>query len=117
MSSVSNLLKGFSCLAFLLVVQASHAQQIQFLEQKTAFCYSKQALAKYLKYAEQRNLDGMNELVLNGKCGFVPDGEVVQLKKYQIKTIGNRRVVRFKIDNNTCWTPKILIQTADFSNL
>jgi hypothetical protein len=99
------------------MVPVSHAQQIQFLEQKTAFCYSKKALAKYLNHAEQRNLDGMNNLVLNGKCGFVPDGEVVRLKKYEIKTIGKRPVVRFKMNNNVCWTPKVLVQTADFSNL
>ncbi|MGD8558715.1 MAG: hypothetical protein PVF34_05870 [Gammaproteobacteria bacterium] len=110
-------MKGLCILALMLMVPVSHAQQIQFLEQKTAFCYSKKALAKYLNHAEQRNLDGMNNLVLNGKCGFVPDGEVVRLKKYEIKTIGKRPVVRFKMNNNVCWTPKVLVQTADFSNL
>lgn len=110
-------MKGFGILALFLVAQTGHAQQLRFLEQKTAFCYSKQALAKYLKHAEQHNLDGMNNLVLDGKCGFVPDGEVVRLKKYQIKTIGDRPVVRFRMNDNICWTPKALVQTADFSNL
>lgn len=104
--------------AFLLAASASsQAQSIKFLEQKTAFCYSKQALRQYLAHAQQLDLDGMNKLVLNGHCEFVPDGEVVQLKHYKVKIIGDREVVRFEMNNNTCWTPKALVQTADFDNL
>jgi hypothetical protein len=95
----------------------AQAESIKFLEQKTAFCYSEQALTQYLAHAQQLNIEGMNKLVLNGHCEFVPDGEVIQLKQYKVKTIGDRQVVEFEMNNNTYWTPEALVQTTDFSNL
>lgn len=95
---------------------AVRAQPIKFLEEKTAFCYSQNALAIYLNHAEQRNLDGLNKLVLAGKCGFVPDGEVVRLTKYKTGAIGDTRIIRFRMNNNTYWTFQALVQTADFGN-
>jgi len=103
---------------FFVVSSAVQAQQtVKFLEEKSAFCYSEQALAKYLDHASRRDIDGMNNLVLNGKCDFVPDGKVVQLKKYRIDSIGNTKIVQFSIDDKNCWTFLALVQTADFSNL
>lgn len=93
------------------------AQFVMFLEEKTAFCYSESALSKYYNFARKRKLEGMNMLVLNGKCDFVPDGEVIRLKNYQIETIGRMKAVEFKIDNIPVWTIKTLVQTTDFNNL
>lgn len=90
---------------------------VKFLEEKTAYCYSEQSLAKYLDHASKRNIDGMNQLVLNGKCDFIPDGKVVLLKKYRVDSIGNTKIVQFSIDDKNCWTFLALVQTADFSNL
>ena len=102
---------------FTAVSAASHAQPVKFLEEKTAFCYSETALSKYLEFAQKSNLDGMNELVLKGKCDFVPDGKVVRLIDYRIDSIGNMKVVEFEMDNLTVWTFNALVQTTDFSNL
>jgi len=102
---------------FFLFTVAVQAQSIKFLEEKTAFCYSESALSNYLKFAQKSNLDGMNELVLKGKCDFVPDGKVVRLKDYRIDSIGNMKVVEFEMDNLTVWTFNALVQTTDFSNL
>ena len=102
-------------LLFSVSVQAK--QPIKFLEEKTAFCYSEQALSKYLKFVKKRNLDGMNKLVIKGKCDFVPDGEIVQLESYRINTIGNTKVVEFQLEDQTVWTFNALIQSVDFSNL
>ena len=96
---------------------ASHAQSIKFLEEKTAFCYSVKALGKYLKFAKNRNLDGMNKLMLKGKCDFVPDGEIVRLTEYRIDSIDNMKVMEFEMDNLTVWTFNVLVQSTDFSNL
>lgn len=93
------------------------AQPIKFLEEKTAFCYSEKALARYLHFASKRNFDGLNNLVLNGKCDFVPDGEIVRLKDYRISSIGKMKVVAFEMDDKNIWTFNALVQTADFSDL
>ena len=104
--------------AFLTVFSTiAQAQPIKFLEEKTAFCYSEKALSQYLTHAERRNLNGLNKLVLTGKCGFVPDGKVIRLTKYKSGTIGDMPIIRFKMNNNTCWTFQALVQTADFGNL
>jgi hypothetical protein len=95
----------------------SQAQQIEFLEEKTAFCYSEKALASYLSFASKRDLEGMNQLVLKGKCNFVPDGEVVLLKNYRMNAIGDMKVVEFEMENQIVWTFSVLVQSADFSNL
>ena len=93
------------------------SQSIKFLEEKTAFCYSEQALSKYLNFVNNHNLDGMNELVIKSKCDFVPDGEIVRLENYRINTIGNTKVVEFELKDQTVWTFNTLVQSVDFSNL
>lgn len=102
-------------IAFLLSVLsgAAFAQQPKYLEEKSAFCYSQEALANYLKHAERLNLDGMNQLVLNGKCGFVPDGKKYTLTKYKSDIIGKMPVIQFTMDDNVFWTFKALLQSAD----
>ena len=104
-------------LTFLSVSYTGQAQPVKFLEEKTAFCYSEQALARYLKFAEKRDLDGLNQLVIKGKCDFVPDGEIVRLENYRIDTIGNTKVVEFEFEDQTVWTFNALMQSVDFSNL
>lgn len=93
------------------------AQSIKFLEEKTAFCYSEKALGKYLHYASKRNIEGMNSLMLKGKCDFVPDGEIVRLKNYRIDSIGKMKIVEFEKDNQVLWTINALVQSADFSDM
>jgi hypothetical protein len=101
----------------LSLISAAEAQPIKFLEEKTAFCYSEKALTKYLHFASKRNFDGLNNLVLNGKCDFVPDGEIVRVKDYRISSIGKMKVVEFEMNNQNIWTFNALVQTADFSDL
>lgn len=96
---------------------ATYAQPVKFLEEKTAFCYSEQALAKYLHFASKRNFDGLNNLVLQGRCDFVPDGEVIRLNNYRISSIGKMKIVEFERNNQNLWTFNALVQTADFSDL
>ena len=102
---------------FMLLSAGSQAEQIKFLEEKTAFCYTEKSLANYLKLAEKRDLVGMNQLIMKGECSFVPDGQVLLLKNYRIDVIANTKVVAFEMDNLTGWTFNALVQTADFSNL
>ena len=104
--------------AILLFLNAAAiAQPIKFLEEKTAFCYSEKALAKYLHFASKRNFDGLNNLVKDGKCDFVPDGEIVRLRNYRIGSIGEMKVVEFEMNNRNLWTFNALVQTADFSDM
>jgi len=93
------------------------AEPIKFLEEKTAFCYSEKALAKYLNFAAKRNMQGLNDLVKDGKCDFVPDGEIVRLENYRIGSIGKMKIVEFERDNQNLWTFNALVQTADFSDI
>ncbi len=103
---------------FLLVICGTAvAQPIKFLEEKTAFCYSEEALTRYLQFASKRNFDGLNDLVLDGKCDFVPDGEIVRLKNYRVGAIGDMKVVEFEMNNQNIWTFNALVQSADFSDL
>lgn len=103
---------GVSLLLFMF--SAANAQAIKFLEEKTAFCYTEKALATYLKYASTRDFDGLNNLVLKGKCDFVPDGEIIRLKNYRISSIGEMKVVEFEMDNHNYWTFNALVQSASF---
>lgn len=95
----------------------ANAQPIKFLEEKTAFCYSQDALTKYLHFAAKRNINGMNDLVLEGECDFVPDGEIVRLQNYRIDSIGKMKVVEFELNNQNLWTVNVLVQSADFSDM
>ena len=98
----------------ILVCSNASAQPIKFLEEKTAFCYSENSLAKYLQLASKRDFDGLNNLVIKGKCDFVPDGEVVRLKNYRISSIGEMKVVEFEMNNHNYWTFNALVQSANF---
>jgi len=107
----------FTSTLLVLFNAAAIAQPIKFLEEKTAFCYSEQALAKYLHFASKRNFDGLNNLVKDGKCDFVPDGEIVRIQNYRIGSIGEMKVVEFEKDNRNLWTFNALVQSADFSDM
>lgn len=108
----------FLICSFLLTVSATvSAQSIKFLEEKSAFCYSEKALARYLHFASKRNLDGMNSLVLDGQCAFVPDGEILRVKDYRIGSIGKMKIVEFEMNDQNIWTFNAFVQSADFSDL
>jgi hypothetical protein len=99
------------------VFNAAHADPIVFLEPKTVFCYSQQSLAKYLNLAESRNFEGLNQLVIKGKCNFVPDGDIIRLSNYRNHTLKDRAVIAFQNDEQTLWTFKVLVKQVLSSNL
>lgn len=104
----------------LILASLSHtasAQSIEYLEEKTAFCFSEASLTKYLSNAKNRNIDGMNNLVLEGKCGFVPDGQILSIHKPKKDRIGSMPVVSFQKDDKTLWTFQALVQKTDFGTL
>jgi len=112
-------MKKLSLISTVIVIAISgivNAQPIQFLEEKTAFCYSEKSLAKYLHFASKHNIDGMNELVLNGECDFVPDGQIVRLQNYRIDSVGKTKIVEFELNNQSLWTVNSLVQSADFGD-
>jgi len=113
-------MKKLNLISTVIVIAISgvvNAQTIRFLEEKTAFCYSEKALTKYLHFASKRNIDGMNSLVLNGECDFVPDGQIVRLQNYRIDSIGKMKIVEFELNNQRLWTVNSLVQSADFSDM
>ena len=93
------------------------AGTLQYLEEKTAYCYSADSLAKYLRMAQVRNIEGMNQLVFKGECNFVPDGEVFSLADYRKDAIGNMPVIAFEKDQQTLWTFKALVSTSTIDKL
>lgn len=95
----------------------AHAESIQFLEPTTVFCYSQQNLAEYLRKADQRDLDGLNQLVLAGKCDFVPDGDIIRLGHFRDLTLESRPIIAFENKNQTLWTFKALVKKVQLSNL
>ena len=90
----------------------AHAQFPSFLDQKTVFCYSEQSLASYLNFAKQKNMEGLNLLVLAGKCNFVPDEQTYQIENYQVNFIGKTPIISFNRENKTLWTFKRLVTVA-----
>ena len=98
-------------------VNIAHADSIVFLEPKTVFCYSKQSLANYLKLAESRNFEGLNQLVVKGKCDFVPDGDIIRLSNYRDHMLKDRSIIAFENQEQTLWTFKALIKQVQASNL
>ena len=110
-------LKLVAAIFFVIICGSVTAQPIKFLEEKTAFCFSEEALATYLQLASKRDFDGLNNLVLDGKCDFVPDGEIVRLNNYRVGSIGKMKVVEFEMNNQNIWTFNALVQSADFSDL
>ena len=94
-----------------------NAKPFHYLEEKTAYCYSAASLAKYLKLARIQNMDGLNQLVLKGKCDFVPDGQVYSLTDYRKTSIGSMPVISFEKDQKTLWTFKALVSTSQISDL
>jgi len=86
----------------------------QYLDAKSAFCYTQDSLSQYLDAAKKSDIDSMNKLVLSGKCDFVPDGQVFSLDHYSNTSIGSTPVISFNKDNVTLWTFKVFINTVAF---
>ena len=97
--------------------QTVAAQPIEYLEETSAYCFSQASLSKYLNGAKHRNIDAMNALVLEGKCSFVPDGQILSIHKPRKNSIGSMPVVAFEKDDKTLWTFQALIQKTDFGTL
>jgi len=106
-----------SCIVISLMLFSSlvQANGVSYLDPKTAFCYSDKSLGKYLKFAQARNIDGLNRLVLDGECNFVPDDNFVQMDKYEEEKIGSMPVVSFVLNQQTLWTFKKFIQSTEFN--
>ncbi|WP_455204828.1 hypothetical protein [Kaarinaea lacus] len=96
------------------VVQAN---DLKYLEQKTVYCFSENSLAKYLNLAKDRNLNGMNKLVLKGECDFVPDGNIYRLSYYHKDMIDDTPVIAFELNDRYLWTFQALVQNTNLSNL
>jgi hypothetical protein len=104
-------------LALSLASLAVQANSLHYLEERTAYCYSSDSLAKYLHMAQARNIDGLNALVLKGECDFVPDGQVYSLTDFQKDAIGTMPVIAFERDDQTLWTFKAFMTTSEFNSL
>jgi len=85
-----------------------------YLEEKSAFCYSQDSLSQYLDAAKTSNIQVMNELVLAGKCNFVPDGQVYQVGKFDDAKIGGTPVIAFNKDDTTLWTFRAFVNSVNF---
>lgn len=105
-------------LAILICISSNAAAQaLEYLEEKTAFCYSEHSLGKYLKMAKSRNIDGLNQLILSGECNFVPDGEIMSLSGYRTDSIGSMPIVAFEKDNQELWTFRTFVQKTEIGSL
>ena len=115
----TNLYYAFSTVlvATLFFCESSFARSLEFLEEKTAFCYSQASLSKYLGHVRQRNIDGMNQLVHKGECSFVPDGQTYALTDYEKGRINTMNVIAFQKDDKTLWTFAALVQSVDMGQL
>ena len=96
---------------------AAQAQIFKYLEEKTVFCFSEQSLERYLNHAKQRNLDGLNQLVINGECNFVPDGDTVRLTRFRKDQIEDMPIIVFEQGEQTLWTFQALVKNSESDNL
>ena len=99
-------------LFFIGLIMNSAVQAQYQLQQKTVFCYSEKSLASYLDFAQKRNMEGLNLLVLAGKCNFVPDDQNLQISNYNEELIGKTAVISFNHERKTLWTFKRLMSVA-----
>ena len=104
-----------TAIIMLFISSIASANGVDYLDPKTAYCYSNDSLGKYLHFAQARNFDGLNKLVLDGECNFVPDGDFVHLDKYKDNKIGNMPVVSFELNQKTLWTFKKFVQRTEFN--
>lgn len=104
-------------ISLLLISANAFGQAFEYLEEKTAFCYSEQSLARYLQMAKIRNIDGLNQLVLDGQCSFVPDGEIMSLTDYKTHSIGTMPIVAFEKDSQELWTFRRFVQKSEIGSL
>ena len=113
----TGLIMKISCMVMGLMMLSGlvHANSVNYLDQKTAFCYSDKSLGRYLSFAQARNIDGLNKLVLNGECNFVPDGNIVHVDAYQEEKIGSMPVVSFVFNEKTLWTFRKFVQHTEFN--
>lgn len=93
-----------------LVYSGAQANSINYLDPKTAFCYSDNSLGRYLSFVQIRDINGLNRLVLAGECDFVPDDKIMPVTNYEEKKIGSMPVVSFRLEGKTLWTFKKLVQ-------
>ena len=107
----------FALLSTLFFSSFSFAKSVEFLEEKTAYCYSEESLSKYLGHVRVRDIDGMNQLVYSGECNFVPDGETFALSEYEKTKINTMNVIAFEKDQKTLWTFEVLVQSVTLGQL
>jgi len=107
-------LLAFAAVADDLSLSRTGKLSAQYLEEKSAFCYSQDSLSHYLDAAKVSDIQSMNELVLTGKCDFVPDGQVYQVGQFDSTKIGTTPVIAFNKDNTTLWTFKAFVNSVNF---
>lgn len=91
-------------------------KSIEYLDEKVVFCFSKDSLRAYINMLKVFDLDGMNNLVLKGKCNFIPNGEYLPLESYKSHTINSVPVIATKIEGITLWTFRKLVSEGDPAN-
>lgn len=87
--------------------------EIEYLDEKMVFCLSEKSLRDYEKLIKKLDLNGMNTLVLAGKCNFIPDGQYLPLDDYDVHTNYSAQVISTKVENVTLWTFKKLISKGN----
>ena len=105
---------AFNVLADQVKLSNINKLSAHYLEEKSAFCYSQESLSQYLDAAKNSNIQSMNQLVLAGKCDFVPDGQVYQVGKYDNAKIGGTPIIAFNKDDTTLWTFKAFVNSVNF---
>ena len=111
---MKNLSIWLFCLSFCVIAQA---EDISYLEEKTVFCDSEYSLTKYLSMAKVRYWEGLNKLVADGECNFVPDGSIFRLKKVTTDSIEETPVIAFEQNNEILWTFKVFVKNSTTSDL
>jgi len=93
------------------------ALETVYLDEKMAYCHTQDSLTEYLAMANQRNVHGMNLLVLSGECDFVADGDRLGFTNYRKTTIGDMPVIELNARHGKLWTFQSLLQTEAAAKL
>ncbi len=88
-------------------------RSIEYLDEKMVFCVAKEYLRAYKDKADYMDLDGLNSLVVEGKCNFIPDGEYLVLESYQTDMIDETEIIAVSFEDLTIWSFKKFVSSGD----
>ena len=101
----------FIALTLMVATSLLRADPGKYLEANTVYCFSKQNLVSYIKFAQARDMQGLNLMVETGECDFTPDGKNVSVPSFRSEKINSTLVVRFPFNGKTVWTFKTLLKS------